>query len=81
MTYRLSSASRTCPALGVRGVVDGRTVTVGRTLGRTLPTALQHAKATAEARRRHPAVTVGWDERPQGVLVVADTVKSTSAGR
>ena len=67
------------PGLGVRGVLDGRTVTVGRTLGSTFPPALQRAKTAAEAAGR-TAVAVVWDDRPQAVLVVSDTVKPTSAG-
>lgn len=69
--------------LGVRGVVEGRTVLVGRERllsehGMALPPALAEAKAAAEA-RGGTAVAVGWDGRARAVLVVADAVKPTSA--
>ncbi|MFC4003680.1 heavy metal translocating P-type ATPase [Prauserella oleivorans] len=69
--------------LGVQGVVDGRAVLVGRTAlleewSQHLPPALAEAKAAAE-RQGKTAVAVGWDGRARAVLVVADTVKSTSA--
>ncbi|HVK25735.1 MAG TPA: heavy metal translocating P-type ATPase [Actinokineospora sp.] len=69
--------------IGVRGTVDGRVVVVGRTSlleqgSPHLPSDLFFAKADAE-RRGHTAVTVGWDGRARAVLVVADTVKPTSA--
>ncbi|NIH79735.1 heavy metal translocating P-type ATPase [Amycolatopsis viridis] len=69
--------------LGVQGVVDGKAVLVGRTAlladwGQHLPAALADAKAAAE-RQGKTAVAVGWDGRARGVLVVADTVKPTSA--
>ncbi len=65
--------------LGVRGTVDGHQVAVGRArLFDDLPAALQQAKDRAEA-DGHTVVVVGWDERARGVLVVADTVKPTSA--
>ncbi|MGQ0837806.1 heavy metal translocating P-type ATPase [Actinokineospora sp.] len=69
--------------LGVRGTVDGHAVVVGRTAlleqaGLPLPADLAEAKAQAE-RRGHTAVVVGWDGRARAVLVVADTVKPTSA--
>jgi Cu+-exporting ATPase len=73
--------------LGVRGVVaDGarpREVAVGRPsfltdrglgLPPELEAALEKARATGGT-----AVVVGWDGRARGVLVVADTVKPTSA--
>ncbi|MGI8418495.1 MAG: heavy metal translocating P-type ATPase [Nakamurella sp.] len=71
------------PGLGVRGVVDGHTVLVGRTSllehsDMPLPPALAGAKADAEAEGR-TAVAVGWDGSARGVLVVADTIKPTSA--
>src|SRR4051794_26677880 len=56
--------------VGVSGVVDGRTVQVGRsTLFADVPFA---------APDRGTAVFVGWDGRAHGMLVVADTVKPTS---
>ena len=69
--------------LGVRGTVEGKTVLVGR------PTFLaEHfrspspelTKTIADAQNEgHTAVVVGWDGRTRGVLMVADTVKPTSA--
>ncbi len=52
---------RSIPGVGVRGVVDGRTVSVGRAEG--------------------DGTTVGvtWDGEVRGRLVVADTIKPTSA--
>ncbi|UZJ29656.1 heavy metal translocating P-type ATPase [Streptomyces endophytica] len=71
------------PGLGVRGVVEGHTVLVGRTQllaewSPGLPDGLAAAKAAAEARGR-TAVTVGWDGAARAVLVVADAVRPTSA--
>ncbi|MBQ1080050.1 MULTISPECIES: cation-translocating P-type ATPase [unclassified Nocardiopsis] len=69
--------------LGVRGVVDGRAVLVGRAAllaewSQPLPDDLTRAMRAAEAEGR-TAVAVGWDGRARGVLVVSDTVKPTSA--
>ncbi|MFD9960097.1 heavy metal translocating P-type ATPase [Amycolatopsis sp. NPDC058986] len=69
--------------LGVQGIVDGRAVLAGRTAlleewSQQLPAGLARAKADAEARGR-TAVAVGWDGEARAVLVVADTVKPTSA--
>ncbi len=65
--------------LGVRGTVEGHEVVAGRaSLVDGLPADLERAKATAEAAGR-TAVVVGWDGRARAVLVVADTVKDTSA--
>ncbi|MEU4283307.1 heavy metal translocating P-type ATPase [Nocardiopsis dassonvillei] len=69
--------------LGVRGTVGGRAVAVGRVAlleedGAVLPERLAAALADAEAEGR-TAVAVGWEGRVRGVLVVADTVKPTSA--
>ncbi|MEV6875345.1 heavy metal translocating P-type ATPase [Amycolatopsis sp. NPDC051128] len=69
--------------LGVQGVVDGVAVLVGRTAlleqwSLHLPTELAEAKAAAE-RLGRTAVAVGWDGQARAVLVVADTVKPTSA--
>ncbi|MGX1882612.1 heavy metal translocating P-type ATPase [Streptomyces sp. NPDC055287] len=69
--------------LGVRGVVDGREVLVGREAllaeaGVELPRELAEAKAAAEA-RGHTAMAVAWDGSARGVLAVADAVKETSA--
>ncbi len=69
--------------LGVEGVVEGHSIVVGRPLlleerGLTLPPELRDAVARAAALGRTP-VTAGWDGRVRAVLVVADTVKPTSA--
>ncbi|GAA4525824.1 heavy metal translocating P-type ATPase [Brachybacterium paraconglomeratum] len=66
---------------GVRGMVEGRSVLVGRTTlvqGQQLPPQLAEAKAAAESRGQ-TAVVVFWEDQARGVLVVSDTVKSTSA--
>jgi len=61
---------------GVTGTVDGHAVVVG---GREpLPADLQAVVDTAEAAGR-TAVRVAWDGVVRGVLVVADTVKPSSA--
>ncbi len=67
------------PGLGVRATVDGRRVTVGRPdlLGE-LPPVLDDAVAAAESAGA-TAVVVALDDRPTGVVAVADTVKETSA--
>ncbi|MFG1627010.1 heavy metal translocating P-type ATPase [Kribbella sp. NPDC049227] len=69
--------------LGVQGIVDGHAVLVGRTRlleewSQYLPDDLAHAKDHAEA-EGSTAVAVGWDGEARAVLVVADTVKPTSA--
>ncbi len=68
---------------GVQGVVDGHAVLVGRESllaewSQYLPTGLAEAKSRAEGQGR-TAIAVSWDGEPRGVLVVADTVKPTSA--
>ncbi|ORW47211.1 carbonate dehydratase [Mycobacterium paraense] len=68
---------------GVHAVVDGRWVAVGRESlladrGQHLGAELSAAKTRAE-RDGKTAVAVGWDGRARGILVVADTVKPTSA--
>ncbi len=68
---------------GVRGTVDGHTVVAGReTLlsecGMLLDATLSAAKARAEGEGK-TAVAVGWDGLARGILVVADTVKPSSA--
>jgi Cu+-exporting ATPase len=64
---------------GVRGTVDGHAVLAGRaSLFEALPAGLETAKTAAEAAGRTPIVA-GWDGRARAVLVVADTVKDTSA--
>jgi Cu+-exporting ATPase len=69
--------------LGVAGAVDGHAVLVGRPAlleqwSQPLPHELAEAKAAAEERGR-TAIAVAWDGQARAVLVVADTVKSTSA--
>ncbi|MBN1530465.1 MAG: copper-translocating P-type ATPase [Thermoleophilaceae bacterium] len=70
--------------LGVEGVVDGRAIVIGRPAlladwAMYLPPALEDARTRAEARGQ-TAVAVGWDGRAVAVIVVADTVKPSSAG-
>jgi Cu+-exporting ATPase len=69
--------------LGVVGEVDGRTVVAGRAglltdHGLDVPQELAEAKEAAEA-LGHTAVLAGWDGAARALLVVADTVKPTSA--
>ena len=68
---------------GVQGVVDGTAVVVGRESlladwSQHLSPEVSRAKADAEAAGR-TVVTVGWDGEARGILIVADTVKPTSA--
>ncbi|MFI9386746.1 heavy metal translocating P-type ATPase [Kutzneria sp. NPDC052558] len=63
--------------IGVQGIVDGRKVRVGR-WDLPLDSSLTAAKHAAELAGR-TAVTVAWDGSARAVLVVADTVKPTSA--
>jgi Cu+-exporting ATPase len=70
--------------LGVQGLVDGHAVVAGRAswladewslpLDRALDTALTTAAAAGRT-----VTAVGWDGMVHGLLVVADTVKPTSA--
>jgi P-type Cu+ transporter len=68
--------------LGVRGVVEQRSATIGRPgwVGdrMTIPPELVGPLDAAGEQGRTP-VLVGWDGRVRGVLTVADTVKPTSA--
>jgi Cu+-exporting ATPase len=78
--------------VGVRGAVGGREVVVGRASGsavstlsptggqsrHSLPPELETARGAAEALGQ-TAVAVGWDGEARGVIVVADTVKPSSA--
>ncbi len=65
--------------LGVQGTVEGHDVVVGRQrLFAESPDALVESVRRAESEGR-TAVTVGWDGKARGVLVVADAVKPTSA--
>ncbi|WP_435154116.1 heavy metal translocating P-type ATPase [Amycolatopsis sacchari] len=69
--------------LGVQGIVAGKAVLAGRAAlladwGQHLSPELAGAKAAAE-RQGRTAIVVGWDGEARAVLVVADTVKPTSA--
>ncbi len=69
--------------LGVQGIVDGHAVLVGRPRllaewSQHLPADLTQALRQAQDAGR-TAVAVGWDGQARAVLVVADTVKPTSA--
>jgi Cu+-exporting ATPase len=69
--------------LGVQGVVEARAVVAGRPRlladwGLHLPASLQDALREAQDAGR-TAVAAGWDGEVRGLLVVADTVKPTSA--
>ena len=64
--------------LGVQGIVDGHTVSVGRRRLLDLPDELANAMQEAESEGLTP-VAVGWDGKARGVLVVSDAVKPTSA--
>ena len=68
---------------GVQGIVDGHAVVVGRPSlladwAQHLSPTLAQRKADAEADGK-TVVAVGWDGEARGILVVADTVKPTSA--
>ena len=84
-TGRLASVEQftSLAGLGVRGTVGGRAVVAGRPRllaehGLRTPAPLTEALDAAAALGRTP-VLVGWDGEVRGVLVVADTVKPTSA--
>ena len=67
----------------MQGVVDGHAVVVGRESlladwSQHLSPELASAKADAE-RAGRTVVAAGWDGQARGLLVVADTVKPTSA--
>jgi Cu+-exporting ATPase len=70
--------------LGVSGLVDGHAVAVGRAgwlqsqWARPVPAGLASRAAAAEA-AGHTVVFAGWDGQARGILVVADTIKPTSA--
>jgi Cu+-exporting ATPase len=69
--------------LGVEGIVDGHGVQVGRPSliadwGLRVPDELDAERRAAEAQGR-TAVVAAWDGEVRGVIVVADTVKPTSA--
>ena len=68
---------------GVHGVVDGQAVVVGRESlladwSQQLSSALTETKQRAENEGK-TVVAVGWDGHARGILIVADTVKSTSS--
>jgi Cu+-exporting ATPase len=68
--------------LGVTGVVEDRTILVGRPRllaerGLTMPADLEQAAATAQ-QAGQTVVAVGWDGQAQALLTVADTIKDTS---
>ncbi|SEP54401.1 heavy metal translocating P-type ATPase [Amycolatopsis saalfeldensis] len=74
---------RNSEGLGVTAVVEGRAVIAGRAAfladwSVTIDENLAQAKAAAEARGA-TAVFVAWDGVARAVLVVADTIKPTSA--
>ena len=69
--------------LGVEGVVEGRAVVAGRPAhladwGLPLPAVLEERRTAAEAAGR-TVVAAGWDGEARALLVVADTVKPSSA--
>ncbi|MBX9245848.1 copper-translocating P-type ATPase [Actinotalea ferrariae] len=69
--------------MGVQGVVEGHAVLVGRPSllaewSQYLSDGLVEAKTRAETQGK-TVVAVGWDGHSRGLLVVADTVKPTSA--
>ncbi|WP_425428078.1 heavy metal translocating P-type ATPase [Streptosporangium amethystogenes] len=69
--------------LGVQGIVDGHAVLVGRPAllaewSQQLPVELERKLQAAQAAGR-TAVAAGWDGKARAVLVVADTIKPTSA--
>ena len=69
--------------LGVQGVIDGHAVIAGREAfladwSQHLTADLDAVKQQAEDEGR-TAIVVGWDGQARGVLVVADTVKDSSA--
>ena len=70
--------------LGISGVADGRAVAVGRAgwleseWAQSVPAVLAGRAAEAEAAGQ-TVVFAGWDGQVRGVLIVADTIKPTSA--
>ncbi|GAA2240349.1 heavy metal translocating P-type ATPase [Rarobacter faecitabidus] len=73
---------RNLEGLGVRGVVEGRAVIVGRPSllaqeGMALPGDLGDRARTAQE-FGSTVIAVGWDGRVRGVIVIADAVKETS---
>src|SRR5690348_15020991 len=77
------SGFRSTGGLGVEGTVEGVQVVVGRASwleerGLSVPPALEQAVGAAQDAGR-TTVLAGWEGSARGVLVVADTVKPTSA--
>jgi P-type Cu+ transporter len=67
------------PGLGVVGVVDGVEVRVGRrSMFDTIPSAIERVAGDAES-KGHTAVLAGRGSVAEVVIVVADTIKETSA--
>ncbi|MEU2157847.1 heavy metal translocating P-type ATPase [Streptomyces sp. NPDC019396] len=66
------------PGLGVRGVVEGRTVLVGRA-PLLREAGIEPPPGLTDASSAGTAVAVAWGGSARGVLVVADEVKETSA--
>ena len=71
------------PGLGVEGIVEGHAVIAGRPAlladwAMRLSPQLEAARAAAE-RAGRTAIAAGWDGEARALLVVADTVKPTSA--
>jgi P-type Cu+ transporter len=69
--------------LGVQGTVEGKHLVVGRPAlladaAMPLPPQLDVARRDAEAKGQ-TAVAAGWDGQAQGLFVVADTLKPSSA--
>jgi Cu+-exporting ATPase len=69
--------------LGVEGIVGGRAIVAGRPsllaeAGHELPPELGAALAEAQAKGR-TSIAVGWDGAARGLVVVADTIKPSSA--
>jgi P-type Cu+ transporter len=69
--------------LGVEGIVAGHAIVAGRRAlladwAIHLPPELEAAMAAAEAKGR-TAIAAGWDGRAAAILIVADTVKPSSA--
>ncbi|MBW0102146.1 heavy metal translocating P-type ATPase [Pseudonocardia sp. KRD-291] len=70
------------PGLGARGLIEGRTVLVGRARmlaehGLALPEDLQSQRAALEA-DGSTVVAVGWDGRVRGLCAVSDQVRGTA---
>jgi Cu+-exporting ATPase len=68
---------------GVQGIVEGTPVVVGRESlladwSQRLSPEVAQAKTRAESSGK-TVVAIGWDGRARGILIVADTVKPTSA--